>query len=224
MVQQLQRIQQIGHPVRKAAEVALICRKPDEAVNLLLQHQMVYRAIELLMEIHRWQVGKSERTAQHDRGNCTFGSLALETASRGRRMLAERQRAYSTVGEKANGRPLTRSFRPAIYEPNCSSLIDVQVYRMRLFLLVDSAAPKQSHFFGRSRTLLPQRVSPVLLAGRASNFSQYRLSPDEKATTVGARHVSRAFRVTHTQSSGSNWLEYLHRSPRGRTGNQETVC
>nr|CEL71470.1 TPA: WD40 repeat containing protein [Toxoplasma gondii VEG] len=54
-VHQLQRIQSLNHPIRRAAEIALLCHQTDEAVHILVKHGLVYRALEILMEVHRWQ-------------------------------------------------------------------------------------------------------------------------------------------------------------------------
>ncbi|PFH32405.1 hypothetical protein BESB_017230 [Besnoitia besnoiti] len=62
-VQQIQRIQKIRHPTRKAAETALVCHKPDDAVHVLVEQGMVYRALEILMEVHRWEDALALATA-----------------------------------------------------------------------------------------------------------------------------------------------------------------
>nr|CEL64171.1 TPA: intraflagellar transport 80 family protein [Neospora caninum Liverpool] len=62
-VHQLQCIHTIAHPIRRTAETALLCRKTDDAVHLLLEHGLVYRALEILMEVHRWQEALDLATA-----------------------------------------------------------------------------------------------------------------------------------------------------------------
>merc|ERR1719433_145209 len=41
--------------VLRSAELALFCKRPDEALNILLQNKRIYRAIKLHIRLHRWQ-------------------------------------------------------------------------------------------------------------------------------------------------------------------------
>merc|ERR550537_1050491 len=40
--------------VRRNAELALFCKRPDEALNTLLQNKRIYRAIKMNIRLHRW--------------------------------------------------------------------------------------------------------------------------------------------------------------------------
>merc|ERR1719386_5886 len=48
-------INKLPDEVLKSAELALLCRKPDEAVQILLQNRRIYRAIKLYIRLHRWE-------------------------------------------------------------------------------------------------------------------------------------------------------------------------
>merc|ERR1712098_448034 len=48
-------INKLPDEVVKSAEFALLCRKPDEAINILLQNKRIYRAIKMYMRLHRWE-------------------------------------------------------------------------------------------------------------------------------------------------------------------------
>merc|ERR1712032_1401484 len=40
--------------VLRSAELALFCKRPDEALNILKQHKRIYRAIKMFIRLHRW--------------------------------------------------------------------------------------------------------------------------------------------------------------------------
>lgn len=48
-------INKLPDEVLKSAELALLCRKPEEAVQILLSNKRVYRAIKLYIRLHRWE-------------------------------------------------------------------------------------------------------------------------------------------------------------------------
>jgi len=60
-IDQVDKVHFIGHinklpdEVLKSAELALLCRKPDEAVQILLQNRRIYRAIKMYIRLHRWE-------------------------------------------------------------------------------------------------------------------------------------------------------------------------
>merc|ERR1712066_1005221 len=40
--------------VLRSAELALFCKRPDEALNILKQNKRIYRAIKTSIRLHRW--------------------------------------------------------------------------------------------------------------------------------------------------------------------------
>merc|ERR1712039_650431 len=40
--------------VLRSAELALFCKRPDEALNILKQNKRIYRAIKMFIRLHRW--------------------------------------------------------------------------------------------------------------------------------------------------------------------------
>lgn len=48
-------INKLPDEVVKSAEFALLCRKPEEAIQILLQNKRIYRAIKMYMRLHRWE-------------------------------------------------------------------------------------------------------------------------------------------------------------------------
>jgi len=53
-VQFVAHINKLPDDILRQAELALFCKRPDEALNLLLQNKRVYRAIKLNIRLHRW--------------------------------------------------------------------------------------------------------------------------------------------------------------------------
>merc|ERR1719230_1568935 len=53
-VQFVAHINRLPDEVLKSAELALFCKRPDEALNILLQNKRIYRAIKLNIRLHRW--------------------------------------------------------------------------------------------------------------------------------------------------------------------------
>jgi intraflagellar transport protein 80 len=53
-VQFVAHINKLPDEVLRQAELALFCKRPDEALNLLLQNKRMYRAIKLNIRLHRW--------------------------------------------------------------------------------------------------------------------------------------------------------------------------
>merc|ERR1719146_457289 len=53
-VQFITHINKLPDEVLKSAEMALFCKRPDEALNILLQNKRIYRAIKLNIRLHRW--------------------------------------------------------------------------------------------------------------------------------------------------------------------------
>jgi len=60
-IDQVDKVHFIGHinklpdETLKSAELAVLCRKPDEAVQILLSNRRIYRAIKLNIRLHRWE-------------------------------------------------------------------------------------------------------------------------------------------------------------------------
>jgi intraflagellar transport protein 80 len=59
-IEEVDKVQFVGHINRQAddvlrsAEMSLFCKRPDEALNTLLQNKRIYRAIKLNIRLHRW--------------------------------------------------------------------------------------------------------------------------------------------------------------------------
>jgi len=59
-IEEVDKVQFIGHikklpdEVLKSAELALFCKRPEEAMNILLQNKRIYRAIKMNVRLHRW--------------------------------------------------------------------------------------------------------------------------------------------------------------------------
>jgi len=59
-IEEVDKVQFVGHikelpdEVLRSAEMALFCKRPEEALNTLLQNKRIYRAIKLQMRLHRW--------------------------------------------------------------------------------------------------------------------------------------------------------------------------
>jgi len=53
-VQFVAHINKLPDDILRQAELALFCKRPDEALNLLLQNKRMYRAIKLNIRLHRW--------------------------------------------------------------------------------------------------------------------------------------------------------------------------
>lgn len=59
-IEEVDKVQFVGHigklpdEVLKSAEMALFCKRPDEAMNILLQNKRIYRAIKMNIRLHRW--------------------------------------------------------------------------------------------------------------------------------------------------------------------------
>jgi len=59
-IEEVDKVQFVGHinkqpdDVLKSAELALFCKRPDEALNILLQNKRIYRAIKMNIRLHRW--------------------------------------------------------------------------------------------------------------------------------------------------------------------------
>merc|ERR1719443_1317217 len=47
-------INKLPDEILRSAELALFCKRPDEALNILLQNKRLYRAIKLNIRMHRW--------------------------------------------------------------------------------------------------------------------------------------------------------------------------
>lgn len=53
-VQFVAHINKVPDEVLRSAELALFCKRPDEALNILLQNKRIYRAIKMNIRLHRW--------------------------------------------------------------------------------------------------------------------------------------------------------------------------
>jgi len=53
-VQFIAHINRLPDDILKQAEMSLFCKRPDEALNTLLQNKRIYRAIKLYIRMHRW--------------------------------------------------------------------------------------------------------------------------------------------------------------------------
>lgn len=59
-IEEVDKVQFIGHinklpdETLRSAELALFCKRPDEALNILLTNKRLYRAIKLHIRLHRW--------------------------------------------------------------------------------------------------------------------------------------------------------------------------
>jgi len=53
-VQFVAHINKLPDDILRQAELALFCKRPDEALNILLQNKRMYRAIKLNIRMHRW--------------------------------------------------------------------------------------------------------------------------------------------------------------------------
>merc|ERR1719454_815633 len=53
-VQFVAHINKLPDEILRQAELALFCKRPDEALNILLQNKRMYRAIKLNIRMHRW--------------------------------------------------------------------------------------------------------------------------------------------------------------------------
>lgn len=53
-VQFVAHINKLPDEVLRSAELALFCKRPDEALNILLQNKRLYRAIKMNIRLHRW--------------------------------------------------------------------------------------------------------------------------------------------------------------------------
>merc|ERR1719436_1384634 len=53
-VQFVAHINKLPDETLKQAEMALFCKRPDEALNILLQNKRIYRAIKMNIRLHRW--------------------------------------------------------------------------------------------------------------------------------------------------------------------------
>merc|ERR1712217_855525 len=59
-IEEVDKVQFVAHinkmpdDVLRQAELALFCKRPDEALNILLQNKRIYRAIKLHIRLHRW--------------------------------------------------------------------------------------------------------------------------------------------------------------------------
>merc|ERR1712187_843672 len=53
-VQFVAHINKLPDDVLRQAELALFCKRPDEAMGTLLQNKRYYRAIKLNVRLHRW--------------------------------------------------------------------------------------------------------------------------------------------------------------------------
>merc|ERR1719433_674648 len=54
-VQFVAHINKLPDEVLRSAELALFCKRPDEALNILMQNKRIYRAIKMNIRLHRWQ-------------------------------------------------------------------------------------------------------------------------------------------------------------------------
>merc|ERR1712113_787283 len=53
-VQFVAHINKLPDEVLRSAELALFCKRPDEALNILLTNKRIYRAIKMNIRLHRW--------------------------------------------------------------------------------------------------------------------------------------------------------------------------
>merc|ERR1711972_786975 len=53
-VQFVAHINKLPDEVLRQAELALFCKRPEEALNTLLQNKRIYRAIKMNIRLHRW--------------------------------------------------------------------------------------------------------------------------------------------------------------------------
>jgi len=53
-VQFVAHINKLPDETLRSAELALFCKRPDEALNILLQNKRLYRAIKMNIRLHRW--------------------------------------------------------------------------------------------------------------------------------------------------------------------------
>jgi len=59
-IEEVDKVQFVAHigklpdEVLRSAELALFCKKADEALNILLQNKRIYRAIKMNIRLHRW--------------------------------------------------------------------------------------------------------------------------------------------------------------------------
>lgn len=53
-VQFITHINKLPDEILKSAELALFCKRPDEALATLMQHGRIYRAIKMYIRLHRW--------------------------------------------------------------------------------------------------------------------------------------------------------------------------
>jgi len=53
-VQFVSHIKSLPDEVLRSAELALFCKRPEEALNILLQNKRIYRAIKMNIRLHRW--------------------------------------------------------------------------------------------------------------------------------------------------------------------------
>merc|ERR1712232_1322013 len=53
-VQFVAHINKLPDDVLKSAEMALLCKRPEEGLNILLQNKRIYRAIKTNIRLHRW--------------------------------------------------------------------------------------------------------------------------------------------------------------------------
>merc|ERR1712216_439286 len=53
-VQFIAHINRLPDDVLKHAELALFSKRPDEALGILIQHKRIYRAIKMMIRLHRW--------------------------------------------------------------------------------------------------------------------------------------------------------------------------
>jgi len=53
-VQFIAHINKLPDDILRSAELALFCKRPDEAMNILLTNKRMYRAIKLNVRLHRW--------------------------------------------------------------------------------------------------------------------------------------------------------------------------
>merc|ERR1719482_1756375 len=53
-VQFVAHINKLPDEILRSAELALFCKRPDEALNILLQNKRIYRSIKMNIRLHRW--------------------------------------------------------------------------------------------------------------------------------------------------------------------------
>jgi len=53
-VQFVAHINKLPDEILRQAELALFCKRPDEALNILLQNKRIYRSIKMNIRLHRW--------------------------------------------------------------------------------------------------------------------------------------------------------------------------